>query len=887
MQKPFYLLKKEELFEELKTSENGLSSKEATARQEKYGTNSLPKKKKDSILKIFFMEFCDPLVLLLVVAIIASIIAGEFVDAAVIFGIILIDAVMGTYQENNANKTADSLEKLVRVNTKVLRDGNEIPMDAELLVPGDIISLESGDKIPADLRLLEVHNFTVDESILTGESVQIAKTSGALDKEYNSLSDRTNVAYSGTTVVSGRAKAVVYSTGLSTELGKIADSMNRTEEAKSPLAIRIARLTRQITLMIIAVAIITSILLASKNTPFSELLITVIAFAVSAMPEGLPLALTMALTIASNRMAKRNVIVRQLKAAESLGSCTVIASDKTGTLTVNQQTARKIVLPNGEEYEVSGTGYKESGKVTGSVMSYAEEIGLLGAINNESSITKDGCYGDSIDIAFLVLADKLKASTKNITKLEMIPYESENKYSAAFYEQNGKIYCTAKGSPETIAAFCDKVNFLGKKDLAKIKSQNEALARDGFRVIALARGEVEKKDSYNTKDIKGLTFMGMVAFIDPMRVQAKDSIKQCRQAGIKVLMITGDHPLTAFSIARDLELVDSEEQVTNSDEVEKFYGKGEQDFDAFVKTKRVFARVTPLQKLYIVESLKRQGEFVAVTGDGVNDAPALKSANIGVAMGSGTDIARETSDMIIIDDNFESIVSGVEEGRIAYSNIRKILCFLLSCGLSEALFFCLSIFLGLPMPLTAIQFLWLNIVTDGLQDIALSFERGEKDVLREKPRDPKESIFDKSLLRRILSNGIIMTGIVFAVWTVLLRKYNFDVAEARGYVMCLIVFIQNLFVLNCRSEKHSIFSVPLLRNPIVILTIFGNILLQVVVMEFEPLSKLLDAVSVPYQHLGILLAISLLVMPLAELLKFFWVSIEGRKKASKEAKIEA
>lgn len=882
MKKPFYLLKKEELFEELNVTEAGLSSKEASARQAKYGPNALPKKKKDSIVKIFLLEFTDPLVLLLLVAIIASVIAGEIIDAAVIFGIILVDAIMGTYQEDKANKTADSLSNLVRVNTKVLRDEHELPIDAELLVPGDIIFLESGNKVPADLRLLEVHNFTVDESILTGESVQVSKTTAALEKEVSSLSDRTNIAYSGTTVVSGRAKALVVSTGLETELGKIADSMNRTEEEKSPLAIRIGRLTKQITIMIIIVAIITSALLISKDTPFTELLITVIAFAVSAMPEGLPLALTMALTIASNRMARRNVIVRKLKAAESLGSCTVIASDKTGTLTVNQQTAKKIVLPNGEEYEVTGTGYNDEGKVTGAVMSFAEEIGLLGAINNEASVEKGEYFGDSIDIAFLVLAQKLKISTDKIKKLEEIPYESENKYSAVFYEQDGKTFCTVKGSPETVAAFCDKVNFQNKKELSKIKAQNEALARDGYRVIALARGTVKKQDKYSAKDIKGLTFMGMVAFIDPMRETAKTSIKQCRQAGIKVLMITGDHPLTAYSIARDLELTDSEDQVTTGDEVEKFYGVGEIDFDNFVKEKRVFARVTPLQKLYIVESLKRQGEFVAVTGDGVNDAPALKSANIGVAMGSGTDIARETSDMIIIDDNFESIVSGVEEGRIAYSNIRKILCFLLSCGMSEALFFCLSIFLGMPMPLTAIQFLWLNIVTDGLQDIALSFERGEKDVLREKPRDPKESIFDMSLLRRILSNGLLMTAIVFIVWNFLLNKMSFDVAQARGYVMCLIVFIQNLFVLNCRSEKHSLFSVPLLRNPIVILTIIGNIVLQIIVMEFAPLSSLLDAVSVSYQHLAILFAISLAILPAAELVKYVWIAIEARKKTSEE-----
>ena len=570
--------------------------------------------------------------------------------------------------------------------------------------------------------------------------------------------------------------------------------------------------------------------------------------------------------------------VRQLKAAESLGSCTVIASDKTGTLTVNQQTAKKIVLPNNEEYQISGTGYDTHGSVTGNVMEYAEEIALMGAINNEAREDNDKFFGDSIDIAFKVLAKKLKTDTSQLTTLETIPYESENKYSAVFFEQTGKAYCTVKGSLETVFDFCDKVNFSKSKSLTELEAQNEVLAGDGYRVIALAKGEIEKQDRYTAKDIKGLTFLGLVAFIDPVREEAKKSVLQCYKAGIKVLMITGDHPLTALSIAKDLKIASDAEQVANGDEVQKYYGQDERAFDEFVASKTVFARVTPLQKLNIVESLKRQGEFVAVTGDGVNDAPALKSANIGVAMGSGTDIAHETSDMIIIDDNFTSIVSGVEEGRIAYANIRKILCFLLSCGLSEALFFCLSIFMGLPMPLTAVQFLWLNIVTDGLQDFALSFERGEKNILREKPRNPKESIFDRSLLRSILSNGLMMTIISLAVWTLLLKGLGLDEVHARSYVMCLIVFMQNLFVLSCRSERGSIFSVPLLRNPIVFLTIIGNIILQFIVMHFTPLSELLDADVVPMLHMGILFGISLLIVPFVELFKLVRNLINPEKR---------
>ncbi len=827
------------------TSELGLKTSEVKARQAKYGANILPKKKRDNIFKIFFREFVDPMVILLVVAIAASIVAGEYIDAIVIAFIILVDAIMGTYQENKANNTAAALEDYIKVQVKVVRDSEEQIINAEELVPGDYVFLESGDKISADMRLIETHNFSVDESILTGESVQIAKHPETIRKVGSPLGDQRNMAFSGTTVVSGRAKAVVVKTGLSTELGKIAESLNETNKSKTPLAIRVGKLSRQITIMIVIIAAVLAALLIAKRVPYTEILITVIAFAVSAMPEGLPLALTMALTIASNRMAKKNVIVRKLSSAESLGSCTVIASDKTGTLTVNQQTAKKIVLPNGEEYQISGTGFSTSGKVTGNVMEYAKEIGLLGVINNEASIDNDRQIGDSIDIAFLVLGKKLGVNTKGIKIIESIPYESENKYSAVFYEQDGETYCTVKGSPEVVESFCSEVNFARHKDQKKLRAQNEALAHDGYRVIALASAKVGKKEKYNEKDIKNLKFMGFVAFIDPIRKEAAASIRECRTAGIKVLMITGDHPLTALSIAKDLSLVADESEVTNGEEVEKYYRRGEKEFDDFIASKLVFARVTPLQKLHIVESLKRQGEFVAVTGDGVNDAPALKSANIGVAMGSGTDIARETADMIIVDDNFKSIVAGVKEGRVAYANIRKIIYFLISCNIAEAVFFCLAIALDMPMPFVAVQLLWLNVVTDGVQDFALSFEKAEDDILREKPRNPKESIFDKTLLHKILFSSAVITAVIFSMYYYLINVAKVDIVVARSYTMCLMVFVQNVHAFNCRSEKQSAFKIPLRSNPVFLFGIAGTIILQLIVMEVPFLSNFLQTISMP------------------------------------------
>lgn len=839
---------------ELETGSKGLTSSQVKTRQQRYGKNLLPKKKKDSIFKIFFSEFRDPMIILLLIALLASFIAGEVIDALAILFIVVVDAVMGTYQENKANNTAEALENLVQAKAKVVRNGETVEIDAEELTIGDLVIFESGDKISADMRIIESHNLTVNESILTGESVNISKNNEIIKGGNPTLAEQTNMLFSGTTVVTGRAKAVVTNIGLKTEIGKIADTINKTEETKSPLTIRVEKLSKQISIIVGIVALIVTILLISKGAPHHEVFLSVIALAVSVMPEGLPLALTTALTIAANKMAKKNVIVRKLNSAESLGSCTVIASDKTGTLTINEQTAKKILLPNGKEYDISD-------KITGeSDLKPAKEIAFLGVINNEAVVDKDRLIGDSIDIAFKVLGKKLNVEDDDCTILENIPYESENKYSAVFYKKNGKTYCTVKGSPEVVKSFCHKA--------ANIDEQNESLAKTGHRVIALASDEVKPKAKYTTSDIKNLTFKGLVGFIDPIRKDAIASIRDCHAAGIKVLMITGDHPLTAYSIAKELKLTKNYDEVATGAKVDEELAKGELAFDEFVKNTLVFSRVTPLQKLKIIESLKRQGEFVAVTGDGVNDAPALKAANIGVAMGSGTDIARETADMIIVDDKFTSIVAGIKEGRTAYANIRKIVYFLLSCGFAEVLFFGLSVAFGLPIPLLAIQLLWLNVVTDGIQDFALSFEKSEAGILKEKPRSPKESIFSRVLFREIAVSGLVISVVVFGVWVFLLKELGLSEDVARGYIMALMVFIQNVHVFNCRSELKSAFKVPIKNNYFIFLGVAGTLLLQFVVMETPLLSQFLQVSPIPLLDLFYLFLISLSILAVMEVYKF-------------------
>ena len=875
MKNNYNKMNKTKLLKELETSMNGLSDSEVKKRIKKYGLNELPKEEQKSVFTIFFNSIKDPIIYVLIAAAIFSLIGKEVLDAIAIVFIILVDAIVSTVQEYKAEQNAEALKNLIKFKVKVVRNNKHFEIDSSNVVPGDIIVLESGTQVSADARIISCNNLTIDESVLTGESVGVTKTDDVKEIDEES---RSTMVYAGTSVLTGRALAVVVSTGINTEVGQIAQKVTSTEESKSPLTIRMEKFSKQITAIIIVISIIIAIVLFMKDYPPMEIFLSVVALSVSAMPEGLPLALTMALTIGSNKMGKRNVIVKKLNSVESLGSCTVIASDKTGTLTVNEQTAKKITLCNGDTFDIEGNGYNDEGKVIpvkDANIECSKYVSILGRINNEANLEKNKnkweYYGDSIDVAFLALSHKLGTNDIKYNIINEIPYESEKKFSAVFYSKDDKTYCTAKGSLEVILEFCNHSYVNGKRvklDKEAILKQNEELSSNGYRVIALCDGEVPVNKKYTEKDIKYLNFVGLVSFIDPVRKEATESIRLCKKAGIKVLMITGDHALTAFAIAKDLNMVESKDEVVTGSELEEHI-ENEKDFDKFIKNKKVFARVTPIQKLKIVESLKRQGEFVAVTGDGVNDAPAIKAANIGVAMGSGTDVAKSTAKMIVIDDNFSSIVAGIEEGRNAYSNIRKISIMLLSCGFAEVLFFVLSIIAGLDIPLVAIQLLWLNLVTDGLQDMALSFERETDTIMSEKPRDTRESLFEKELIVQTLLGGLFIGLIVFGVWVFLCNVAHMDVEYARGYILALMVFMQNIHVLNCRSERKSVFKNGFKKNPFVLFTILGSILLQIVVMEVEFLSAFLQTHRVENAHLLILFLLAMPVLLIVEIYKYF------------------
>ena len=866
----WYTKNLEKVFEICKSNKDGLSEEEALKRLKENGKNELPKQKRETVGKIFLRQFFDPIVILLTISAIFSFIIAEVVDSMAIAVVILADLLMGTYQAWKADKTADSLTNLIKVQAKVKRDDKIVLKEASELVVGDIVLLESGNKISADMYIISSSNLTVDESVLTGESLSVQKEAGVLD-ENTYLAERTNMVFAGTSVLVGRAECVVVATALDTEIGKIHDTVIKTKETKSPLTIRMETFSKQISIGVIFIAIVLAIILFSKGLPYNEVLLSVIALSVASMPEGLPLALTMALTIGSNRMAKKNVIVKRLNSVESLGSCTVIATDKTGTLTVNEQTAKIVVLPDETQYEITGVGYNNEGviKTSSNDLKGINKIAYLGGLNNEARLFyKDNdwvSHGDSIDIAFLALLEKCKLKIDRSVIIKEIPYESANKYSAVFFKQNDYEYITVKGSFEVVINYCDKMYFNNsEKEINKeiLLKQHEELAKNGYRVIAIAKG----KNIDGT--IKNLTFMGMVGFIDPIRDDAKESIKECHKAGIKVVMITGDHPLTAYHIATDLSLVNNFDEVATGKEVAKYLELGNDKFDEFIKTKKVFSRVTPIQKLNIVESYKRMGEFVAVTGDGVNDAPAIRSANIGVSMGSGTDVAKETASMIIVNDDFTSIVTGVKEGRNAYSNIRKVSYMLLSSGLAEVLFFMFSVLFNLPMPLVAIQLLWINIITSGLQDLALSFEPAEDNIMDIPPRKTDEALFNKSFLIETLVSGIGIALLVFGVWLFLLKQVNITTEDARSYILVLMVFIQNMHVLNCRSEINSIFSKKIHKNHFVMFSIISAIILQFIIMNVPVLSHLLQANTVPIKHMIILFILSLSILILMEAYKY-------------------
>lgn len=880
----WHTLPVDEVFRRLETGWDGLSSAEVEIRQEEYGKNELPKGKGLSLPEIILGQFANPLIYILLIAAEVSAVIGEMKDAVFIFAVLLVNAVIGTYQEYKAKRSAELLQRVIQIKARVVRDGREKEVPAEELVPGDVVLLESGNRVPADLRLFEVKNLEVEETLLTGEPYPISKSVEALAGEVLPLADRLNIAFAGTTVIRGRCCGIVVATGMHTEIGKIAAEVAFTEKAKTPLVLRMEAFTRTIGLVILGTAVLLGFLALLRGMEPVQVFFMAVALSVSAIPEGLPVAVTVALSVGMSRMAGRRVIVRKLAAAEGLGSCTYIGSDKTGTLTVNKLTVRRVFIPGTGLFTVFGEGYVPEGEViradgtppTGDEKGILSRFAKAGVICNEASLYFDGEWhysGDAVDIAFLTLGYKLGTYPPEIRKkfpvLQHIPFESERRYAGAFYRKAGGVCVAVKGAAEIVLSLCREMcTVQGNVPLDRAAMEKTALelSGQGFKVLAVAAGEIAGAGpaGLSEKDLTGLTLLGLAGIFDPPRPEAKEAVLKCRAAGVRVVMITGDHPVTALAVAKELGIAGDENEVVTGNQLAAIdFGV---EVEKTVEEARVFARVSPLQKLEIVKAAKKMGHYVAVTGDGVNDAPALREANIGVAMGSGTDLAKDTADIVITDDNFASIVSGIEEGRFVYGNIRKVTYLLISTGAAEVVLLGLAIISGLPLPLFPVQLLWLNLVTNGIQDVALALEAGEPGVMRRPPRPPQEGIFDRLMVQQVVISGAVIGLVSFGAWAWLLGA-SYSEFTARNLLLLLLVLFENVHVFNCRSEECSAFKVPLRNNRVLILGVLIAQGIHIISMYIPVMQSVLRIQPVPFMQWLITLGLAFTVMVAMEAFK--------------------
>lgn len=827
--KPWWVKSWEEVVKELKTDpERGLSPEEIQKRESSWGKNTLPERERKKPIFVFFSQFRDFMVIVLMGASIVSFFLGELVDTGVILSILIINALLGFFHEWKAEKALQSLKRLAVPNCLVLREGKREKIRVEDLVPGDVVLLETGDKVPADGRIIGEANLKVDESLLTGESFPVKKTNLPLREEKVSLGDRKNMTFMGTTVVYGRGKFVVTSTGRNTELGKIAEMLGKKRGEPTPLQKKLNLLGKRIGMGVLLGCGLVFLLGIFRGIGVLEMFLTSVSLAVASVPEGLPAVATIILALGVQRMVKRNALVRKLSAVEALGSTTVICTDKTGTLTQNKMMVTFIWLPGRGILEVTGEGYEPEGvfKRKGDIFDPSQapdllQLLLVGSLCNHASLKKEKegwrGMGDPAELALLVVAKKAGLEPEEIKKIHQfegeVPFDSERKLMSTLHRmpQRGYIFST-KGAPEIIKRRCSRILKKGKEEKLtpsggkEILRLNNEFASRGLRVFALAFKRLEKRPEKDLEEEeKDLVFVGLVGIADPPRPEVKEAIRLSQEAGIKPVMVTGDYPLTALTVARAIGLPEGE--IISGEELEEI---SREELLKRIKRISIFARVSPQHKVRILEAFQRRGERVAMTGDGVNDAPSLARADIGVAMGiSGTDVSKEASDIILLDDNFASIVAAVEEGRGIFDNIKKIVYFLLSCNAGEFLAVFLGIFLGWGRILLPAQILWMNLVTDGFPALGLGVEPKEKGIMRRRPHPPEEELLSFSMGLKIL-----VVGIVMSIST--LFSYFFGLADpshARTMAFSTIVIFQLLHSFNCRSQKKGYFPSFSLSNP--------------------------------------------------------------------------
>jgi len=874
----WYQLNTAQIYVELNTSDAGLDSNGALKRLESYGPNRLEEEERPSRLRVFVAQFANPLIYIILIAALVTLLFRDYVDAVAIMVAVLLNAVIGYVQEYRAEDSVQALKKLVVPKSRVLRDGREREINSEELVPGDVVLLASGARVPADIRLFEATELRIEEAALTGESLPAAKSTDPISQDNLTPGDQRNMAFAGTIVVSGRAKGIVVATGRQTVLGQIAEDVQSAALTASPLQAKMSRFARQLGLLSVVGTVLIVVLDLVIGTPLPEVIKTAVATMVAAVPEALPVVVTVTMAVGVSRMAQRNAIIRRLPAVETLGSTTVICSDKTGTLTKNEMTVR--VLYDGQHtYEVTGSGYEPVGEVrpgealvdarTSECLHMVLRIGLL--CNESSLVAEDGRWtvnGDPTEGALIVAAMKAGLDAQKeqdaYRRLAYVPFESERGYMATLHQQGDRKWVFVKGAPEKVIELCTQCATTGAIKSQDILDAAQRFAQRGMRVLAFAyRQAPATMTQLSHEDVEGqLTLAGLQAMIDPPRPEAIAAVAGCKKAGIRVMMITGDHATTALAIAKDIGIAKEGDEALTGRQLEAL---SDDELFERVGDVSVFARVSPQHKLRIVQQVKRRGEIVAVTGDGVNDAPALKSAHIGVAMGiTGTDVAKETADMVVADDNFASIFSAVEEGRVVFDNIRKVTLFLVPAGIASILAILLSKLLRLPTPYVAVQMLWVNLVTSGLQDVALAFEPPEVGILDRPPRDPREGVMSPTMLQRSILVGVLI-GVGDILNFVVALNSGYSLANARTMVMTTTVLFQFFQAWNSRSERESIFRIGLFSNPLLLFAVLAALAAQLAVLYVPLLQSLFQTVPLAAYEWVRILAISWTVVLVVEL----------------------
>lgn len=867
----------------------GLSSEQVEEKRSVYGTNEIVSKNKKSIAKMILEQFQDFMIIILIIAAVISGVVGQsngegFTDSIIILVIVILNAVIGVIQELKAQKSLESLKNLSAPHSKVIRDGKLQDLESKYLVPGDIVVLETGDYVPADLRLIEAVNLKTQEAALTGESLPVEKTTEKIDKEDIGIGDRLNQAFSSSLVTYGRGKGIVVSIGMQTEVGKIATMLDSVDDSETPLSRRLEALGK--TLGIAALVICLVIFAVGSfvhGREIFEMFMTAVSLAVAAIPEGLPAISTIVLSIGVQRMVKRNAIIRTLPSVETLGSATVICSDKTGTLTQNKMTVEKIFYNN----EIFGVEEKKY-----NVDDHLRLLMNSMILCNDTKVTKEGeefkLAGDPTETALVDLGIKLNMLKTTMDdenpRVEEIPFDSERKLMSTVNNTNQGLFVYTKGGVDEILSKCSKIYLdnqemaLSAENINYIKQVNEEMAKGALRVLAMAYKRVDKIPTRNEMNNleSELVYIGMVGMIDPARPEAKEAVEKCKTAGIKPVMITGDHKVTAMAIAKDIGILENESEAITGSELEKM---PQEELEKNVKNYSVYARVSPEHKVRIVKAWQSQGEVVAMTGDGVNDAPALKTADIGAAMGIvGTDVAKEAADVVLTDDNFATIVSAVEEGRRIYDNILKAVQYLLSSNIGEIIvLFVATMFGWLAEPLLPIHILWINLVTDSLPALALSVDPAEKDIMKRKARKDK-NIFSKGMTFRVIYQGI-MVGVLTLLAFCIGCRFDFaslanpEVAmTAQTMAFAVLAMSELVHAYNVRSNKESIFKIKLKTNMVLVLATLVSLLLMVVVLGVPVLQGMFEVTELSITNWVWVILLSLAPLTIVEILKLFKIN---------------